>query len=160
MSGEFESRKYSRSTKLERRLGIFAKLSLRELYDSTLSGLHPPDNMAIIHWVKNGLKTGRYTVGSWDTNPRSNFCDPHWEFIGHNKWHPETLEISTLPEIAVGTHYNARQGTKTILVFLPADGEASWSALLWHRATRKHLFLYSKGDRSGLRKPKKDKHQQ
>ena len=26
-------------------------------------------------------------------------------------------------------------------------------------ATEKHLFLYLKGDKSGLRKPKKDKHQ-
>ena len=29
----------------------------------------------------------------------------------------------------------------------------------WHSATRKHLFPYSQGDRSGLRKQKKDKHQ-
>ena len=29
----------------------------------------------------------------------------------------------------------------------------------WHSAIRKHLFLYPQGDRSGLRKPKKDKHQ-
>ena len=28
-----------------------------------------------------------------------------------------------------------------------------------HSATRKHLFLYPQGYRSGLRKPKKDKHQ-
>ena len=26
-------------------------------------------------------------------------------------------------------------------------------------ATKKHLFLYLKGDKSGLRKPKKDNHQ-
>ena len=29
----------------------------------------------------------------------------------------------------------------------------------WHSATGKHLFLSPQGDRSGLRKPKKDKHQ-
>ena len=29
----------------------------------------------------------------------------------------------------------------------------------WHSATRKHLFPYPQGDRSGLGKPKKDKHQ-
>ena len=29
----------------------------------------------------------------------------------------------------------------------------------WHSATREHLFLYPQGDRSGLRKPKKDKYQ-
>ena len=42
---------------------------------------------------------------------------------------PGTSEISTPPEIAVGTHFHARHGTKTIPVFLPADGEASWSLL-------------------------------
>ena len=31
--------------------------------------------------------------------------------------------------IAAGTHFYAQRGTKTILVFLPADGEASWSLL-------------------------------
>ena len=29
----------------------------------------------------------------------------------------------------------------------------------WHSATRKHLFMYPQYDRSGLRKPKKDKPQ-
>ena len=28
-----------------------------------------------------------------------------------------------------------------------------------NNATKKHLFLYPQGDRSGLKKPKKDKHQ-
>ena len=41
----------------------------------------------------------------------------------------ETLEISTPMEIAAGTHFHAWHGSKTILVFLPADGEASWSLL-------------------------------
>ena len=45
-------------------------------------------------------------MSSWDTNPWSNFCDPHWEFICRNKWHPGTSEISTAPEIAVGTHFH------------------------------------------------------
>ena len=31
--------------------------------------------------------------------------------------------------IAVETHFHAQHGTKTIPVFLPADGEASWSLL-------------------------------
>ena len=35
------------------------------------------------------------------------------------------MEISTPRDIAVGTHFHARSGTKTILVFLPTDGEAS-----------------------------------
>ena len=40
MSGEFDSRKDSQSTKFEGRPQIFVKLSFRELCDSTLSGLH------------------------------------------------------------------------------------------------------------------------
>ena len=58
----------------------------------------PFDDMAIIHWIKNRLKTERQAVSSWDTNPWSNFCDPHWELIYHKKLHPGTLEISTPPE--------------------------------------------------------------
>ena len=37
--------------------------------------------------------------------------------------------IATSRDIAVGPHFNTRNGTKTIPVFLPADGEASWSLL-------------------------------
>ena len=48
MSGEFDSRKDSHSTKLERRPQIFVKLSFRELCGSKLSGLHAFDNMALI----------------------------------------------------------------------------------------------------------------
>ena len=57
MSGDFDSRKDSQSTKFEQRPQIFVKLSFRELYDSKLPGLHPFDNMAIIHRVK--IKIGR-----------------------------------------------------------------------------------------------------
>ena len=59
MSGEFDSRKDSDSTKLERRPQILVKLSFRELCGSNLSGLHPFDNMVTIHCVKNRLKTER-----------------------------------------------------------------------------------------------------
>ena len=45
MSGEFDSRKDSQSTKFERRPQIFVKLSFRELCDSKLSGLHTFDNI-------------------------------------------------------------------------------------------------------------------
>ena len=48
MSGEFDSKKDSHSTKLERWPQIFVKLSFRELCGSNLPGLHPFDNMAII----------------------------------------------------------------------------------------------------------------
>ena len=49
-------RKDSQWAKFEQRPQVFAKLSLRELCDSELSGLHLFDNMAIIHWVKIGQK--------------------------------------------------------------------------------------------------------
>ena len=49
MSGEFDSRKDSQSTKLEQRSEMFVKLSFRELCDSKFSGLHALDNMTIIH---------------------------------------------------------------------------------------------------------------
>ena len=45
MSGEFDSRKDSQSTKFEQRPRIFVKLGFRELWDSKLSGLHAFDNM-------------------------------------------------------------------------------------------------------------------
>ena len=59
MSGEFDSRKDSQSTKFKRRPQIFVKLSFTELCDSELSGLHPFTNMAIIHLVKIRSKTER-----------------------------------------------------------------------------------------------------
>ena len=59
-----------------------------------------------------------------------------------------------------------KHGTNTTPVFLPADGEASWSLLpssvsLLSGSTvqPENIFPYPQGDRSGLRKPKKDKHQ-
>ena len=49
MSGEFDSRKDLQSTKFERMPQIFVMLSFRVLCDSKLSGLHPFDNISIIH---------------------------------------------------------------------------------------------------------------
>ena len=49
MLGEFNSGKDSQSAKFEQMPHIFVKLSFRELYNSKSSGLHPVDNMAIIH---------------------------------------------------------------------------------------------------------------
>ena len=49
MSGEFDSKNDLQSTKLEQGLQVFIKLFFRELCDSKLSGLHPFDNMTIIH---------------------------------------------------------------------------------------------------------------
>ena len=51
MSGEFDSRKYSHSTKFKRRPKIFVKLSFIVAW-SKLSDLHPFDNMAITRWLK------------------------------------------------------------------------------------------------------------
>ena len=69
-------------------------------------------------------------MSSQDNNSwRSNSCDPHWELIYHDKWHPWTSEITAPPEIAAGTHFQRKHGFITTLVFLPVDGEASWSLL-------------------------------
>ena len=78
------------------------------------------------------------------------------------------MEISTPPEIAVGTHFHTQNGTtKTTLVVLPAEEEASWSLFpsfisllsgVTGQQERAITVLYQ-GNRSGLRKPKKDKHQ-
>ena len=56
MSREFDSRKDSQSKKFEQMPQIFIKLSLRDLCDSKLSGLHAFDNMAILqtlNWEKS-----------------------------------------------------------------------------------------------------------
>ena len=49
ISGEFDSRKYSHSTKLGQRPQILVNISFREFCGSKLSGLHRIDDMAIIH---------------------------------------------------------------------------------------------------------------
>ena len=54
MSGEFDSRKDSHSTKFKWQSRIFIKLCFGELHDSKLSGLQSFDNMAIVHWVEIG----------------------------------------------------------------------------------------------------------
>ena len=59
MSGEVDSRKDLQSEKFEWSPQIFLRLSFRELCYSKVSSLHPFDNMAIIHWVKNASKTER-----------------------------------------------------------------------------------------------------
>ena len=47
----------------------------------------------------------------------------------HDKWHPGNSGISAPLEIAEGTYFHVQRGTKTNLIFLPADGEASLSLL-------------------------------
>ena len=76
-----------------------------------------------------------------------------------------TPQISAPLKTAVGAHCHEQHGTKTIPAFSPTDGEVSRSLLSRlltfrrHSATRKHLFLFPQGDRSGQRKPKNNKHQ-
>ena len=150
----------------KKRLQIFIKLSLRELCDSHLCGLHPFDNMVISHWVKNRWNTERQVASSWCCYTWSN-CDLHLKLICRNKWYPETSEIFTPLKTAVGPHFHMPHGTKTTPVFLFAYGEASWSLLpnlvsctiWWYSVTTKDIYLYSQGDMSGLRKPKKDKYE-
>ena len=95
MSREFVSRKDPHSRKFQQKPRIYIKLSFRELRNSNLSGLHSFDNMTINNWVKNRLKTEKYAVSSWDTNPWSNFCGPHWKLISHDKWHARAQRALT-----------------------------------------------------------------
>ena len=66
-----------------------------------------------IHWVKNRSKTERLVVISWETNPWFNYCDPNWELICCSKWHSGTSQVSTPPELAIGTHFHVQHITKT-----------------------------------------------
>ena len=176
MSGEFDSRKDSHSTKFKQRPQISIKLSFRELFVWELPGLHYFDNMAIITWVKKIGQKRKGTLWVHETPMLEViFWDPHWQLIYHNNWCPGTSEISTPPKIVVWAHFHVQHGTKTTLVFLTADEAVkntrvfsfSWlllpcsvSLLLCSTLqTRKQLFLYPQEARSGLRKLLKDKHQ-
>ena len=66
----------------------------------------------------------------------------------------------TPPEIVVGTHFHVWYGTKVTLVYLllmekPLGHYFQVRSPYYQGATRKHLFLYPHGGRSGVRKPKK-----
>ena len=58
MSGDFNSRNKSHSTKFEQRPEILLRLSSRYLRDPNLSGLSPFDNMAI-SMSKKEVKIGK-----------------------------------------------------------------------------------------------------
>ena len=49
-----------------------------------------------------------------------------WKRTPTWKWNPAASEISTPPEIDVAFNFHVLYGSKTTLIFLPADGEASW----------------------------------
>ena len=80
--------------------------------------------------------------------------------------HSHSTKLEQIPQMAVGTDFHAQHGTETILVFLPADGEASQLLLpslvsLLSGGTVQPENIYScilKCDRPGLRKSK-DKHE-
>ena len=130
MLGELDSRKDSQSAKFEGSPEIFLKLSFRELCDSKLSCLHPFDNMVTIHWVEICQKQRKSRLWVNETQILEViFCYLHWQPLCRNKWHPGTSEISTVPEIAVGTQFLVQYGTKSSPVYLHADGEVSWSLL-------------------------------
>ena len=78
-------------------------------------------------------------MSSCNNNPRSNFCNPHSEFNCHNKLHAGILGIFTPQEIAVGTHFHARQGTKTTPVVWPVEGEI-WVSLSGNPVQPKNTY--------------------
>ena len=75
--------------------------------------------------------------------------------------------MSIPQEIAVGTYFYAWQGIRTTPIFLLADGKVSWLILLslvsllsgGPEQPENTCSLSLRLNRSGMRKPKKDKHQ-
>ena len=59
------------------------KISSLQIY--LVYGLCTFDNMDILLSPKRDKNQKEQNVKSWDTNPWSIFCDPHWELICHNK---------------------------------------------------------------------------
>ena len=121
-----------------------------ELANMHKSGSYFQKLIFLVIWCKNicgkwRSKSARLAVSTWNSDPWGNFCDPHWEVICSNKWHPGTLGIIAPLEIAVGTHFYAWHGTKTTMVFLSPD------TIRRHSATRKNVFLYPQGDKSGVK---------
>ena len=53
-------------------------------------------------------------------------CEPHRELICPSKWHQSTSAISAPQEIGVVIYFLVHHSSKTTLLFLPADEEASW----------------------------------
>ena len=78
--------------------------------------MHPLDNIAIIHWVKNTLKQkGKLWVHE----------TPILEVIFVALTEDSSIVTNDTQNLGnIQTHGNARHGTKTTSVLLPADGEA------------------------------------
>ena len=144
--------------KLESRPQMSVKVRLREMCDWKLSGLCTVDNMTISFCQKRGINQKRRDWVNETLILELIFCDPQWQTICCKKWHPDTLGISKPPEIAVETQFHVQHSIKTTLVFLPtvitllvAAFKFGLLTIRWDTASRKHLFLYPRGDRSGLR---------
>ena len=144
---------------------IFVKLSFGELFDSKLSGLYPFDYMTKwLYFIE--LKIGQRQKGRlWvhETSILEVILDPHWELICCNKWHPRTSRnIHTtrnrcrdIPPCATW-HWNYPSiFTCWWRSHLVTTSKFDLLTIRQCSATRKHLFLYSQGDRTGLKKPKK-----
>ena len=80
----------------------------------------------------------------------------------------EVIFVTLTPsEIAVVTHFclqTWRKKYSSVFLYywrslLVTTSKFGLLTIRWHIVTRKHLFPYPPGGMSGLRKPKKDKHQ-
>ena len=97
---------------------------LSKLCVSNLYRLHTFDNIALAVGQKR-VKNQKSSLWVHETLILKLY-DPCWEVIQCDKWQWGTSQISTPPEIAVGTHFDARHDAKITSVFLLADGEACW----------------------------------
>ena len=90
--------------------------------DLKLSGLFTfADMVILLSQKRDKIKKGLLWV--YETSIlEKKFCEPHWEFICHNKRYHEISVISTPLEITA----RPLPSTKATLVFLPADGDTSW----------------------------------
>ena len=131
ISGTFDSRKDSHPTQLERRPYILVKLSFRELWDSKLPGLPSFHNTT----KSMSQKRGKNQIGMlWvhETLILEVIFVKNSFIVKHKKWHQETSWINTPPDIVVGIHFCAQHSTKTALVFLLANAEASSYFQVWY----------------------------
>ena len=159
MSGELDSSKNSHSTKFKWRPQIFVKLHFRDLCGSKLSCLYPFDNVAIIHWVKNRLKTERLWIHEIPilvaifVSLTENSSLITNDTLGRQKYlHSRNSCREILPWVT-GNNEEARRS------LLVTTSQSGLLTILQHSVTRKHLFLYPQGERSGKKKQKNDKHQ-
>ena len=165
MSGELDSSKNSHSTKFKWRPQIFVKLHFRDWCGSKLSCLHPFDNVAIIHWVKTRLKTERLWIHEMPilvaifVSLTENSSVVTNDTLGRQKYpHSRNSCREILPWVTGNKNYHSIFNCwwRSVLVITSQSGLLT---ILQHSITRKHLFLYPQGERSGKKKQKNDKRQ-